>query len=92
MDLILSLLEAEVEIIVQDLIQLVGLSLHQEAEMDTVTLEFLEALEAEEAKGAMETKEDILHLKVSQVQKELETDLNHNLIEVTDIQKTVKQL
>ena len=92
MDLILSLLEAEAEIIVQVLIQLVELSLQQEAETDMVFLEFLEALEAEEAKGALETQGDILHLKVFQVQQELETDLNHNLIEVTDILKTVKQL
>jgi hypothetical protein len=54
----------------------------QEEETDLVSLEFLEALAAEAAKEEMETQEDILHLKVFQMHTELETDLNHKLIEV----------
>jgi hypothetical protein len=51
--------------------------------MDLVLQEFQEALEAEEAQGALEMQEDIHHLKVFQVQQELETALNpRNLIKV----------
>ena len=55
----------------------------QEEETDLVSLELGQALAAEAAKEEeLETQEDILHLKVFQMHTELETDLNHKLMEV----------
>jgi hypothetical protein len=61
--------------------------------MDLVLQEFQEALEAEAEPEELETQEDTLHLKVFQVQQELETALNpRNLIEVMVTLKMDKTL